>query len=510
MKDKQFLINLISSLINFAINIGIGFILTSYIVSHVGAEAYGFIGLANNMINYASFLTIALNSVAGRFITVAYHQGQREEADKYFSSTLAANFILSAILSAVAIPLIWKLEVLVNISPALVKDVKLLFGFVFLNFIITTMTTVLNVATFVKNQLYLSSLANIAYSLMRVITLFLLYSLLPARVFYVGVATCLGTVVLSWLNYRYTKLLTPDLRFRTKEVSVEATRHMLSSGIWNSIIKLQQILSDGLCLLIANLMVSAHSMGLLSIAQVIPNALSGIINTVSSLFYPEQTRFFAQKNKNAMISQIKTGMRVSGLFANIIVVVLVTSGYRLIQLWQPDQDDKTIYILMVLTLSGFSLSGVASTLQNIPLITNRLRAYSLCWLLCGVVSFLGSIALAAWTSLGVYAIAAVPQATGFLMNLLFVPIYASKQLGIKWTAFYPVYLQYIVASIIACCCCSGLQIILGKHEMGWATYFATCFLYASITAGIDFFVLLGKQERSRMADIIKHYTAKLL
>ena len=79
---KQFIVNLVASLVNFVVNIGIGFAITPFIVGRVGAEAYGFVGLANNMVGYASLFTIALNSVAGRFITVAYHQGDKGKADR--------------------------------------------------------------------------------------------------------------------------------------------------------------------------------------------------------------------------------------------------------------------------------------------------------------------------------------------------------------------------------------------------------------------------------------------
>ncbi len=80
---------------NFAVNMGIGFAITPFIVSRVGAEAYGFAGLANTMVGYATLFTIALNSVAGRFITVAYHQGGgKRRADVYFSSTLAMVLLL--------------------------------------------------------------------------------------------------------------------------------------------------------------------------------------------------------------------------------------------------------------------------------------------------------------------------------------------------------------------------------------------------------------------------------
>lgn len=116
-KNKQFIINLVASLVNFAVNMGIGFVITPFIVGRVGAEAYGFAGLANTMVGYATLFTIALNSVAGRFITVAYHQGNKRKADTYFSSTLAANLVMTLILTVVAVPLIVNLEHVIHISP---------------------------------------------------------------------------------------------------------------------------------------------------------------------------------------------------------------------------------------------------------------------------------------------------------------------------------------------------------------------------------------------------------
>lgn len=185
---KQLLVNMVASLVNFAVNLGIGFAITPFIVQRVGAEAYGFVGLANNMVGYASLLTIALNSVAGRFITVAYHQGDKKKADQYFSSTLSANVVLVIILSVVAIPLILNLSQVIKISPHLVGDVKWLFFFVYLNFVVSALSTVLSVATFVKNKLYLSNLANIAYSLVRIVTIVLCFAVCPTYVLFVGLA----------------------------------------------------------------------------------------------------------------------------------------------------------------------------------------------------------------------------------------------------------------------------------------------------------------------------------
>ena len=43
---KQMSINIIASIVSFAVTVGINFFLTPYLVKEVGSDAYGFIGLA--------------------------------------------------------------------------------------------------------------------------------------------------------------------------------------------------------------------------------------------------------------------------------------------------------------------------------------------------------------------------------------------------------------------------------------------------------------------------------
>ena len=76
-ENKRLFINLVSSIVALIVNMGISFFLSPYIINNVGAEAYGFVSLANNFVNYASLLTIALNSMAGRFIAIKIHQGDK-------------------------------------------------------------------------------------------------------------------------------------------------------------------------------------------------------------------------------------------------------------------------------------------------------------------------------------------------------------------------------------------------------------------------------------------------
>ena len=134
---KNISLNMIASLLVFIINLIINFFLTPYLTEKIGTEAYGFVSLANNFVNYATILTIALNSMASRFITIAIHQDKREEANKYFTSVFFANLFIILVLIVPAIVLILYLEHFFKIPENIIYDIKLLFSLIFLNFFVT-------------------------------------------------------------------------------------------------------------------------------------------------------------------------------------------------------------------------------------------------------------------------------------------------------------------------------------------------------------------------------------
>mgnify|MGYP001033624236 CR=1 FL=1 len=71
MEKKRLMINLLVRMVSFVIHLLISFGLSRYVVEKIGADAYGFVSLANDFTGYAEILTVALNSMASRFITVS-------------------------------------------------------------------------------------------------------------------------------------------------------------------------------------------------------------------------------------------------------------------------------------------------------------------------------------------------------------------------------------------------------------------------------------------------------
>lgn len=177
-KNKQMAINMLASLIAFMVGLGIRFFLTPYIVSTLGSEAYGFIGLSLNILSYTSLITIALNSMAGRFVTIRYVEKDFTVANQYFSSVYYSNLILAVIILLIGIGLVLFLEYLIEIPVSLIIDVKFLFILLLLNTIINLVMEVWCGATFIKNRLDLSNIRNIIGNLLNACILVSLFNFL--------------------------------------------------------------------------------------------------------------------------------------------------------------------------------------------------------------------------------------------------------------------------------------------------------------------------------------------
>ena len=93
-QNVQTILNLSSGILTMIIQLIVNFFLSSYIVRTLGEEANGFTQLANNFVTYATLITLAFNSMSGRFISVSYHQKQKKEVIRYYSTTYICNIII--------------------------------------------------------------------------------------------------------------------------------------------------------------------------------------------------------------------------------------------------------------------------------------------------------------------------------------------------------------------------------------------------------------------------------
>lgn len=504
MFNKELIINMISSIVAFIINMGINFILSPYIINNVGVEAYGFISLANNFINYASLLTIALNSMAGRFITISLHRKDIDKANQYFNSILISNILIGVILCVISGVFVCKLEDIINVPQNILLDIKILFLFLFLNFIISVITSIFGIATFATNKLYLTSLRAIEGNVIRVILLISMFMILKPNVSYVGVVAFIVTVYSSVFNIYYTKKLLPQINISKKIYNFKVIIEVLESGIWNVFTKLSSILSNGLDLLIANLFLGATAMGTLSLSKTIPTVILSVFGMLASIFSPELTKSYAKGNLENMKSTLISSMRLLGVLATIPMTILIVYGNNFFKLWVPGEDAQLLQLLSIVGSAGMIFALPLEGLWNIFTVTNKIKESSIFLFfnsLLTIIIVIISIQFVDSTEYRMYIIAGVSTIFSIIRALTFLPIYGAKCIGVKWYTFYPqIFINTIGFAILS------ILAYLIKFVVvidSWIKLFFVITIISFIGLIINYFLVLKKAERKKISNFCR-------
>ena len=492
--NKQLVINMSASFVAYGVSLFISFFLSPYIVETIGVEANGFVGLANNFVSYAGIITIALNSLAGRFITISIRENDTEKANRYFTSVLFANTFIAAALFLVGGVVVINLEKLIMIPAEITEDVRVLFIALFLNCIISVFGSVFSVAAFATNKLYLESIRNIEANLLRAGCIALGFLLFTPRVSYIGLGSLLSGVYVLVFNMRYTKLLLPQIRIRRKYYDFQKVKELVSSGIWNTFTRLGQLILDGLDLLISNVFINATAMGVLSLSKTMPNLVSSVVSMLVGAFSPNFTFLYAEGNMAELHRQIKLSMKIMGVIANLPIIVLVVCGVDFFRIWQPTQDPHQLQVLSILAVACLMFSGGINSLYSVFTVVNKIKANSIAVFVTGCVSTAITLLLVRTTELGIYAVAGVSAVCSIVRNLVFTAPYGAKCLNLKWYAFYPDIFRPVLYTIVSVLVAGFAVSSLAAENL--IMLFVKAAIVGVIAVFIGLWIILNKAERS--------------
>ena len=256
-EKKQTAINLIAKTLSYGTTMFISFFLTPYLVEKIGKEAYSFYPLANNFVNYMSVITIALNSMASRFITILLTRGDKERANNYFVSVFYSNILMSFALLIPMILIVVLLQWILDIPVELVLSVKVLFSLVFISMIVNLVTNVFGVAVFSQNRLELQSIVDIATAIVRVVLYLILFACFKPSIVYVGVVSLAVALLYAAMQRYYTYKLLPFISFNYRHFDIKAVKEIISSGIWNSVNQIGVVLLSSIGLMLCNRLFNA-------------------------------------------------------------------------------------------------------------------------------------------------------------------------------------------------------------------------------------------------------------
>lgn len=468
---KQTVLNMVTTVISQFLSLGISFFLTPYIVTKLGAAAYGFLGLSNNIIGYTALITVALNSMSGRFITIEYHKGDYIEANRYLSSTTFANFFLAIVITLSLGIVTLFLEELINIPTELVPDVKFLFTLLFVNTSLGLCTGCFGMPLFIKNRLDIGNSLGVAYNILRVILTILAYGLLPAHIWYIGAIGLIISCVSIGSNYYLYKHYTPEFAIKLSYFQARKVWEMIREGAWNLLSQFSSILNQGLELLLTNIFVGAYFMGVLSITKSLPFVILGIFTALGGNFHPECVKLYADNDMDGLRKLLVKGIRILGALSTIPCAGVFAFGDVFYHSWMPGQDMNLLYHLSVITMVWLLTTLPTQTLWYIFTLTKTVRYSSVVLIKYGLVNFILTVLVINLLSDDIsklFAVVIIQSVLGILRFTTFLPFFGARVLGLPRYTFLVPLLKTILTTAVLTALCLVFKFVF-IQEYSWTT-----------------------------------------
>lgn len=499
--EKQIAINMFFSIVSFVVSLGISFFVTPYITSRFGSEAYGFVKLADDFTRYATLFSVALNSMASRFLILQRERGNLEAAKKYFSSITLANIIVSLFMAIPSMVCVIYLDDFLNVPPDLVSEVKLTFAITFSYFLLNFLFTTYGNCYYLTNKLDLSAIRESIVTILRAAVILALFAIATPRISYLALAGLIVVAFTVVYNLYYTRKLTPEFRFRFADFEWKKLMEVLSAGIWNSIIRLSNILASGLDLLLTNMMIGSQMMGYLSLAKTIPMLVANFSDTIAQVFVPNLMTLYARNDLVEMKKATKMAVKVMCLFVSIPNAILITMGTSFFGLWLPGEPAELINLLAVLTIITTCVTGPAQPLYTIFVITNKVRQDTIVSSIRGFASVLATYVCLRTTDWGVYAVVGVGLISTLIITLAYHIPYAAHHMGLPKHTFFPEVGICLVSNLLLC----GVGYLISRvlnTGASWVMWFAAAGLTGIFGLLINVMLFFNKEERVSLLQMV--------
>lgn len=501
--NKQIAKNLFFNSFSFVINFFISFFFTPYLIRTVGKEAYSFFPLVNNMIGYSSIITVAIGSMAGRFITMRIYKNDIDGANRYLNSMWVSNLILSVIFSIAGIYCVIYINKLLTVPDELLSDVQWLFGFGVFSMVLGLLTGYLGLATSVKNRIDLSSSRNVVCNIIRIICIFALFALFKPSIVYMSLSALIAGFANIYFNYNFKRDLLPELTIEPRRYfSFNLVKELTSSGVWNSVNQLSNILLYQLDLLITNIFIGAAATGDYAIAKTAPTLILSFLAMLAGTFVPHFNILYAQDKIDELIKEVRKSMIIVGLLIGLPIGFLAIYSDCFYNLWVPGQDSTSLYWMTLITLLPMIFGGSINPVFGLYSVTNRLRIPSLVLLCAGLLNVSVTYILLRTTNLGIWSIIIVSAVQGGLRNAIFSPAYGAVCLKRKWTTFYSTMFRGIAGVLVVIALGYCLKRMYPVDS--WLTFLISGVIVCSLSLIVNSYVIMNKTERNHLLEIVRN------
>jgi len=419
----------LNALSNWALlgaNVIVGFLLTPFIIGHVGKTGYGIWTLIGSFIGYYGLLNLGVESAITRYVARYAGQGDDKSLNET-ASTAMVMFCCTGVLAIVAsLFLAGVLAGFFEVEAEYLDDFRYV---VWIIGVATGLTFPGNVfrAIVCAHEKYVAvNCAGIAATLVRA---GLIVYLLTCGVGLVGVSLAtLGSQLVELVGgFVLYRILTPAVRIKWSLSKWRVLGPLIVYGGVSTVIVVANILRTNIAAVIIGKCVNMSAVGVYGVAALIIRYITQVITAGMGVLTPRFAALDGAKEHGRLKSLFLRSLSISALLAFAMCALGIIFGDRFITLWVGKEFSEATPVLWVLC-GSYAFALAQNPAIGAMYALNKHYFFGIATLIEGLTGVILGVMLASkYGILGVAIGLAIPM---LVIRILVMPIYVSRIVGV--------------------------------------------------------------------------------
>jgi O-antigen/teichoic acid export membrane protein/glycosyltransferase involved in cell wall biosynthesis len=477
--------NMIWNWAGIAVPMASGFVVSPFLIHHLGGEIYGLWIVIASLSSYFGMLDLGVRGSVGRYIAFYKAKNDQENVNATISTAMAILFGAAALaLLATGIVAVFFLD-LFQVPEAEVENARLALLLIGLNLAIMLPLNIFDATLWAFQRFDISNAIDIPTILLRTGLTFWLVgtgSGLVALAWITLLTSVSQGVAKAWASFR----LDPALRLRFSLVRLQVARTIYGYGIWSFILYVTRMVPGQMSPLIIGNRLGLNAVTPFNVASRLTGYTNQIMQSSTGVLTPLATTLHARSQEKEQQQLFMLGGKCCLILVLFFVSLFVFLGKPFITLWVgPDLADswKLLLILIVGELIPMS-QGVTN---SVILSKNRHRLLA-CYGVAEVVLAL-SLAYFLASRYGLYGACFGVAIPGVFCRGLFQMFYGCRVLELPvWTYVRQALLPPLLGTLLPS---FGLGVLTVLHRpdswlqlIAYGLAFAVAYLFFAMLLGL--------------------------
>jgi len=385
-------------------------------------------------------------------------------------------------------------------------DAFLLFLGVLGSLLVRTWGGNFGVSLFAYNRLDLINIINMLNIVLQVTFIIIFFSLRSPKLNYVGYSYLMAAGVALLITILFSKKVNPNCKVSIHDFKSSRLKKLMGTCGWITIDQIGSLLLFQMDIILVNKLFGTAAGGEYSIVFMWNALIRTIAGMLAGVLTPVILTYYAQNKFEELVFLSKSAVKIMGLAMALPIGLICGFSPIILDLWLGPEFTRLSPLMWIL------LCHLAINMSVLPLFTinvsyNKLLIPAIVTIFLGITNLLLAVTLSIITGWGYYGVAIAGAVVLTARHFFFVPMYATKVLGMSKNPFKNTMIQVFLSTLLVAGIASTIYYFLNISSA--SALIILCGIIILVYMIIIWFIFLNKQERRIIESFIPKYISKL-